>query len=213
MNGAARRAALYVRVSTGRQDTKNQIRQLEQYAAAKGLPIVRTYRETKPGWDPDREQLEKLYDAGRRGEFNVVLIWALDRFSRRGIEATFGLVRRLEEYGVELVSLREEFLSTTDPRYRELMLSLLAWAARQEHLRLSERVKAGLERRRAQGKRLGAKREIRFNEEEARRLRQAGRSWNQIADALGVSRGAKSTIRRVCQSPPRPGTSKTGGPK
>lgn len=213
MSGTPRRAALYARVSTTRQDTANQIREVEQFAKARGLELVKIYRETRPGWEPDREQLAKLYEAAHRREFDVVLVWALDRFSRQGIEATLGLMRRLSDSGIDLVSLREEFLSTVDPRYRELLLSLFAWVARQEHIRLSERVKAGLARRRDEGKRLGAKREYAFNEERARELRAAGRSWNEIADALKVPRAAKSTIRRVCRDPPRSGPSKTGRPK
>jgi len=83
------------------------------------------------------------------------------------------------------------------PARAELQAMLRAATQR---LRLSERVRVGLERARRLGKRLGRPRAV-FDREQARQLRTQGWSWGRIAQALGVS---KAAVRRACQSPGRP---------
>lgn len=214
-----RRVAVYARVSTTRQETAAQIREVDAWILRAGDLKVATYREREHGWEPDRAVLAELYAAAHRREFDAVAVWALDRFSRQGIEATFALIRRLRECGVELLSLREPFLSTGDPRVSEIVLALFAWVARQEHLRISDRTKAGLAVARANGKQIGVPRKWAFSDDEARRLRASGLGWKAIATALHVPRGAIGAIRRACAKeggvrkgpPERP--SKTGARK
>lgn len=84
----------------------------------------------------------------------MVLVWALDRFTREGIEATFGYVRRLKDDGVDFVSYTEAHFRTTGPA-GTLMLAVAAWIAEQERKRISDRTKAGMETARRRGKILG----------------------------------------------------------
>lgn len=93
---------------------------------------------------------EALQDA-RHGQYDVLLVWALDRLSREGVEATLSLLRRFSDYGVSVWSLKESWTETADPRMAELLRSLYAWMAAEESRRRSERIRAGLERRKAQG--------------------------------------------------------------
>ena len=76
---------------------------------------------------------------------------ALDRLSREGVEATLGLLRRFREHGAMVWWLRESWAETSDPRMAELLGSLYAWMAAEESRRRSERVRAGLDRRRREG--------------------------------------------------------------
>jgi DNA invertase Pin-like site-specific DNA recombinase len=73
---------------------------------------------------------------------------ALGRLSREGVEATLGLLRRFREHGAMVWSLRGSWTETSDPRMAELLGSLDAWMAAEESRRRSERVRAGLDRRR-----------------------------------------------------------------
>lgn len=68
------------------------------------------------------------------GEGDTLMIWAWDRYSRDGIEGAFRELCHLEDHlGACLWSLQEPFLSTAAPRdQRELLLSIVAWAARWE---------------------------------------------------------------------------------
>ena len=85
----------------------------------------------------------------------------------------------------------------SDPAMSELVLSFLAWAAKQEHVRISERTKAGLERTRANGTRLGRPKKHTFDLEEAKRLRGEGKSWNEIIKELGLPAEARGSVVRA----------------
>lgn len=84
----------------------------------------------------------------------MLLCWSIDRLSRGGVEETLGILRRLRESGVSVESLQENWI-TGSPEMAELMTSILAWCARMESQRRSERVRAGLARRKAEGKPIG----------------------------------------------------------
>ena len=81
----------------------------------------------------------------------MVMVWALDRLSRRGYGDLSGLLTALSADGCEVWSEQEPWLHTVGP-FGEIVVHMLAWMAQQESARRSERVKAGLERRRAEGK-------------------------------------------------------------
>ena len=213
------RVAIYARVSTSKQEADVQVAQLEAFAERMGWVIVATLRETEHGWEPDREQLRKLLDLASRREIDVALVWALDRFSRQGVAATLSLLERLHATGVSLWSFREPFLRETDPKVAELLLSILAWAAKQEHVRISERTKAALELVRAERRSYGAPKGSRpigrapkyvFDAQRARALRQGGMSWTKVAEALDLPRNALASVRRACQNGSRAGPSESG---
>ena len=183
------RAAIYARVSTrdGRQEIQNQLRQLRRFCETQGWPVIDEYIDQASGKSADRDQFKRLFlDASQR-RFDVVVFWALDRFSREGALETLLRLRRLSEYGVKYRSLTEPFLDSTNGIVAEIMTPLLATLARQERVRLSERTRAGLERARAEGKRLGRPRLV-VNRERAINLREQGKSLAEIARALKVSK-------------------------
>ncbi len=124
------------------------------------------------------------------------LVWALDRFSRQGVAATLKLVEDLHGSGVKLWSYQEPFLRESDPAMAELVLSFLAWAAKQEHVRISERTKAGLERVRANGTRLGRPPVREIDPQKVRNLRSEGKSWTTVLKEMGLPKTALSAVQR-----------------
>jgi DNA invertase Pin-like site-specific DNA recombinase len=144
-------AALYVRVSTDRQTTANQLADLQRLAAARGWTSV-VYEETESA-AKRRPVLERLMDDARRGQVSAVLVWALDRLDRSMV-ACVTRVLELDRLGVPVVSVREPWLDTAGP-VRGLLVGIFGWVAEQERARLIDRTKAGLDRARRQGKRLG----------------------------------------------------------
>ena len=191
------RVAIYARVSTTKQETENQVVQLRDYATRMGWSVAEVLKETEHGWEPEREKLQELLDLARFREIDIALVWALDRFSRQGVAATLKLVEDLHRSGVKLWSYQEPFLRESDPAMAELVLSFLAWAAKQEHVRISERTKAGLERVRANGTKLGRPKLHSFDLEEAKRLRGEGKSWNEIVKELGLPTQARGSVVRA----------------
>jgi hypothetical protein len=87
-------------------------------------------------------------------KFDLIVFWALDRFTREGTRATLNYLERLESKGVGFVSFQEQWLDSTGP-FRDVMISMFASLAKQEAARISERTKAGLRVAKARGKRLG----------------------------------------------------------
>jgi DNA invertase Pin-like site-specific DNA recombinase len=181
------RVAIYARVSTSAQDTENQVKQLLEYAARMEWEVISVLRETEHGWEPDREKLKELMGMAARREIDIVLVWAMDRFSRQGVRPTLQLLEQLNSYGVTFWSYREEFLRALDPRVAELILSVLAWSHQQQYLIIRERVKAGLERAKANGAQLGRPITLTPDMQPAVvKLRSEGRSWKQISVELGL---------------------------
>jgi DNA invertase Pin-like site-specific DNA recombinase len=193
--------AIYARVSTKDkgQETRNQIMQMEKYCAKQGLHIVRVYKDEASGKNGDRKEFKAMFEAASRREFDCVLFWSLDRFTREGVLETLQHLQRLTSYGVAFKSLSEQYLDGTG-LFRDAIIGILAALAHQERVRLSERVLAGLERARAQGRvggRPKVKRERDRDAAQIRRMRDEGQSYVDIADELGRS---KSDIHRVCMT-------------
>jgi DNA invertase Pin-like site-specific DNA recombinase len=149
--------AIWARVSTGEQEPANQLAGLRAWAARRGLDVTAEYvLDGASAWKGEhRGRLRQALDDARAGEFEVLLVWALDRLSREGVEATLGLLRRFRDRGVAVWSLTEPWTETSDPHMAELLSSLFAWMAQMESERRSERVRAGLARRKAEGKPVG----------------------------------------------------------
>jgi DNA invertase Pin-like site-specific DNA recombinase len=182
--------AIYVRVSSRRQDHRSQLPDLERWSAAQGQPAV-FYRDTFTGKTMDRPGWAKLQAAIERGEVTTVACWRLDRLGRtaRGLTALFA---DLQQRGINLVSLREGIdLSTPAGR---MLANMLASVAQFETECRAERVLAGQAAARASGKRWGGRKEGTRTKAVAdkvaaiRKLHEAGEKVSAIARACQVSR-------------------------
>jgi putative DNA-invertase from lambdoid prophage Rac len=149
----ADRCALWARVSKDEQESGNQLGELRAEAVRRGLDVAAEYvLDGASAWKGEhRALLRQALDDARAGGYDVLLVWALDRLSREGIEATLRAMRQFADRGVPVWSLRESWTETSDPHVRELIAAIMAWVARMESERRSERVRAGLARRRAAG--------------------------------------------------------------
>jgi DNA invertase Pin-like site-specific DNA recombinase len=186
-NGAGTRVALYARCSTTGtgQDTENQLAQLREYVARQhGWTITQEYVDYATGKHSDRDAFKQLFADSSKRLCDLVLVWALDRFTREGVLETFEHIRKLTSYGVAFESYTEPHFRTTGPA-GELMTAVAAWVAKQERIRISNRTKAGLERAKRAGKHCGRPRKV-WRRDEAIRLRDEGMSWRRISAQLGV---------------------------
>jgi DNA invertase Pin-like site-specific DNA recombinase len=182
-------AALYVRVSTDRQTGENQIAELRQIATARGFePVI--YEEVESA-AKERPVLDRMLADARAGRVRAILVWALDRL-HRSMVGSIQTVLECDRIGVPVISLCEPWLDTSGP-VRPLLVAIFGWVAEQERARLIERTKAGLERARRQGKRLGRPPTSPILLHAAAELASTGVSVAVAASMKGVSR---TTLRR-----------------
>lgn len=175
-------AAIYLRVSSDRQTVENQRPEVEQLARARGLEVAHVYEEQASA-ARHRPKYETMLKDAKRGRFQVLVVWALDRFGRSMV-GNLQDVLELDRIGVHVVSVREPWLDTGGP-VRNLLVAIFSWVAEQERARLVERTKAGLAAARRRGAKIGRPRR-KVDLERARELRAAGRSLRQVAAELGV---------------------------
>jgi DNA invertase Pin-like site-specific DNA recombinase len=189
---SAARAVVYLRVSTADQAVENQLPSLELIAEARGFKLVKLFDELE-STRKARPVFDRMMLAARRGEFDVLLVWALDRFGRDTIGNLLA-VRELDRLGVRIVSAQDSWLDTTGPA-RELLVAVMSWVAQQERDRRSERTRAGLARARAQGARIGRPHRLtRADVARAKAMRAEGKSIRAIAIAM---RTPRATIARA----------------
>lgn len=185
------RVGLYARVSTNDQQTlPMQNRALREYVARRGWTIAMQVREVGSGAEK-RQARERLLEAARRREIDVVLVWRLDRWGR-SVTDLLTTLQELEHLGVGFVSLTEA-LDLTTPAGRA-MAGLLAIFAEFEREILRERTRAGLAQARQNGKRLGRPRTAGLHAVEIRNLYHAGVAKAEIARRLQIGR---TSVRRI----------------
>lgn len=147
------KVGLYARCSTTEQTVLNQFLEFRRFCEARDWAIHREYvDEGVSGTRDKRPALDQLVVDAKRRRFDVVVIWKLDRLGR-SLKHLLFLVEELQALGIALVSLGESIDATT-PAGR-LQFHVLSAVAQFERDRIRERVMAGLQRARAQGKRLG----------------------------------------------------------
>jgi len=185
------RAGLYARVSTNDQQTlPMQHRALRGYAQKRGWTVVIQVREVGSGAS-QRQARERLIEAARRREIDVVLVWRLDRWGR-SVTDLLATLQELDHLGVGFVSLTEA-LDLTTPAGRA-MAGLLAVFAEFEKEILRERTRAGLAHARQNGQRLGRPMTAGRHAAEIRKLFRAGVAKAEIARRLQIGR---TSVRRI----------------
>ena len=183
------RVALYGRISTRDkgQDVENQLAQLREFAARQGWTLVHEFVDRESGSTADRTEFQAMFRAASQRKFDVLLFWSLDRLSREGVLETLQHLNRLTSYGVNYRSFTEQYFDSCGI-FKDAVISILATIAKQERIRISERVRAGLDRARSKGKRLGRPRTV-VDVPRVSALRAQGLGWKRIASQLGVGVG------------------------
>lgn len=128
-----------------------------------------------------------MFRAASQRKFDVLLFWSLDRLSREGVLETLKHLNCLTSYGVNYRSFTEQYFDSCGI-FKDAVISILATIAKQERIRISERVRAGLDRAHSRGRRLGRPVVV-LDGAQIAALREAGRSWPQIAKQLGCGVG------------------------
>jgi len=191
----AKRAAIYVRVSTDEQSVENQEAELRATAERMGHEIVAVYRDKgfsgakgrngRPGFNAMHR------DAARR-RFDMVMAWSVDRLGR-SLQDLVAFLSELHALKIELY-LHQQGLDTTTPAGKA-MFQMMGVFAEFERAMIQERVRAGLARAKDEGKTLGRPRIDAATETTIRKALEKGdKGMRKIAVELGVATG---TVQRI----------------
>ena len=142
-----KRAAIYVRVSTGEQHLETQLLDLREMAKLRGCEIVHEYTDIISGSKAKRPGLDQMMADARRHRFDIVLVAAFDRIARN-VRHFLDVLDEPNHLGIEFVSKRES-IDTSGP------LTIVGAISELERSLIVERVKAGMRRARLEGVRLG----------------------------------------------------------
>lgn len=182
------KTAIYVRCSTKHhnQDVENQLLQLNAYCEKQNYDVFKVYSDYESGASGNRMAFKAmLLDASKR-RFDLILFWSLDRLSREGVCQTIIYLQTLESYGVTYKSYSEQYIDSSGI-FKDVIISILATLAKQEKVRLSERVIAGLEKAKLKG-RIGGRRRINNSIiVKIKELKTLGYSNRKIAKELSIS--------------------------
>jgi len=182
--------AIYARVSTkDKQDVQNQLRELRRWTKKMGYKIYQEYVDNESGSNGrgQRQQFTQMFQDAAQRKFDLVLFWALDRFTREGLQKTIYYLQQLDSCGVKFHSYTEEYLNTDNELVKDILISVLASLAKQERRRISERTKAGLETAKKKGRLIGAPPKTHLTDD-ITQLAKQGLSKRAIAKKLKVSR-------------------------
>ncbi len=195
-----KRVALYIRVSTSKQDTENQRRELEAVADRSGWKIVKVYEDAGISGAKGRDQrpaLDAMMKAVNAKEFDMVATWSVDRLGR-SLTDLLGILQGLHEKGVGLF-LHQQGLDTSTTAGKA-MFQMLGVFAEFERGIIRERVNAGLARARAKGTKLGRRRVEPAIEARIQELRDGGDGILKIGRTLGIG---TSVVQRVFKEKPQ----------
>jgi DNA invertase Pin-like site-specific DNA recombinase len=182
-----------MRVSTVDQHPETQLYDLRQMAAQRGYQVVGEITDKISGVKTRRPGLDELMRDGRRGRFDVVLVWACDRIAR-STRHFLEVLDELNRFGIEFVSFREQ-IDTGGPLGRAIVVIIGAIAELERSL-IVERVRSGMRRARLEGTHIGRP-ALDLDREAICRDRQHGQSLGQIARNHCASR---ATIHRIIQA-------------
>lgn len=160
------KCAIWARVSTEGQHTENQLHKLRGWAHHCNFDIAAEFVTEDSGW-ADRQNSAKgkefeakrieMLQGLRHGDYAVILIWHIDRLSRRGSEDMQRYLRLLAEGGADVRADQNPWLNTSDPMTRELLIGIFATLAKAQSTTRSENIKLGLARRKREGKPVGGR--------------------------------------------------------
>jgi DNA invertase Pin-like site-specific DNA recombinase len=195
--GGQMRVALYARISTddGRQELSNQTRELHTYAERMGWRVVAEYLDQVSGRKADRPQFQAAMKDARTRKYDVLLFWSLDRLTREGVLKTLLILNQLSGYGVKYRSLQEQWIDSLGA-FSDAIVGILATVAKFEADRMSNRVRSGLARARAEGKVLGRPKAV-LDRNKLSVMRNKGMSLREIATVTGRS---AMTIQRLLKT-------------
>lgn len=155
MNKTNNKAVIYLRVSTKKQDPLNELKDCKRFCEARNFSYIIKRENISAYKDINRPVYQEIYELARKGEVNHIVVWALDRWTRKGGIKLLDDMNRLAVFGCQIHSVQEGFIEDFNMpgeigiHLRNFVLGILGWQGKQESKLKSERVKASKKFQRA----------------------------------------------------------------
>jgi len=183
------KVALYLRISKESSELDNQRLVLQDYCDKMHYEIVGIYADIISGASPKRPEFNRMLSDASKHKFSLLLFYSLDRFSRSGTRDTIRYLQMLDDYNVMYKSFTEQYIDSSGI-FKDVIIALLSTLAKQERVRISERVHVGLARARQQGRVGGRPTLTKIVIGNIQKMRSEGKSVANIAKTLKISRGS-----------------------
>jgi DNA invertase Pin-like site-specific DNA recombinase len=187
------KTAIYVRVSTDKQEVDNQLLQLRDYCKKSNYEIYKEYVDIISGKEKSRPGYDKMFEDAHKKLFDLVLFWDLSRFSRAGTLHTLQKLKEFENLGIDWESYQERYLKSIG-QFKDVVLSILSTLAKIEREKIGERTKAGLERARKEGKIIGRPKISAYHKKAVLELYKELGSMNAVSKKINISYGSVYSI-------------------
>lgn len=192
------RVAIYARVSTDDQSSEMQIQELIEHIKYHKLILTKQYVDVMSGSKDSRPALNSLLEDAKRNEFDMLLVWKIDRLGRSATHL-LNILTDLQKLNISFMS-KQESIDTSTPMGK-CIFTILASIAELERSVIIDRVKCGLANARRKGVKLGRP-EISLPIKQMETLRKEGKSYREIAKQCNIShqkvfnylRGDKSNV-------------------
>ncbi|MBO2890239.1 recombinase family protein [Pseudomonas asiatica] len=191
------KAHLYLRASTNDQDAERAKQFLLDFALDKSLQVADVYAENISGTKLERPELSRLLTSATAGD--VLLVESVDRLSRLTMAEWDSLKTTIKSKGLRLVvadmPTTHEMLTLKDDGdigtrimrvINEMLVDLMATMARLDQEKRVERIKQGLDNKRARGEKVGGK-------------GRNQRKWDQVADLLKRNGNTMEEIAKLAE--------------
>ena len=185
------KVAIYVRVSTKKQDETNQLPRLREISNNRGFDIYREYSDEASGRDANRPGWKELMQDASEHRFDAILVTKLDRVMRSLMQLNITMTN-LQSYGVKLICADIGEIDYSSPMGK-VQMQIIGAIAEWEREIIVQRTKEGIEAKKLKGIRLGRKRRDDIPIDTIVKLRLAGNSWKSIARDLHIP---KTTLLR-----------------
>jgi len=185
------KVAIYVRVSTKKQDETNQLPRLREMARNRGFEVFAEYSDEASAKDANRPAWKELMQDASEHKFDAILVTKLDRVMRSLIQLNITM-SNLQTYDVKLICADIGEIDYSTPMGK-VQMQIIGAIAEWEREIIVQRTKEGLEARRAKGIRLGRKKRDDIPIDTIATLRISGKSWKSISTDLHIP---KTTLLR-----------------
>jgi len=183
------KVAIYTRVSKETSDNTNQLLILRDYCQKMNYDIHKEYVDVISGGSANKPEFTRMMNDASKRKFDIVLFYALDRFTREGTRKTIHYLQLLDDYQITYKSFTEPYIDSSGI-FKDVIIALLSTLAKQERIRTSERVIAGLAKARQNNRIGGRPRLDALKIDKIKRMKTAGKTITEISKSLKISRGS-----------------------